>query len=71
MAQLGANREQPMTPEMHRKSNGQAMVEFLLVSAALAAALFLPYLHGRSVAAVLIRALMECFRARSYLISIL
>jgi hypothetical protein len=53
------------------KPTGQAMVEFLLVSAALVIALFFPYLHGRSVASLLIHASMECFRARSYLISIL
>jgi hypothetical protein len=50
---------------------GQAMVEFLIVGTALAIALFLPYLHGRSVASLLVHASMECFRARSYLISIL
>lgn len=49
---------------------GQAMVEFLLVSSALAVALFFPYLHGRSVASLLVHASMECFRASSYLISI-
>jgi hypothetical protein len=47
------------------------MVEFLVVGAVLAATLFLPYLHGRSVAGLLVHALMECFRARSYLVSIL
>jgi hypothetical protein len=51
--------------------SGQAMVEFLLVSSALVVALFFPYLHGRSVASLLVHASMECFRARSYLISIL
>jgi hypothetical protein len=52
-------------------SAGQAMVEFLLVSAVLAVALFLPYLEGRSVTSLLVHASMECFRARSFLISIL
>jgi hypothetical protein len=47
------------------------MVEFLLVSAALAIALFLPYLQGRSVASLLLHALTECFRNRAYLISIM
>jgi hypothetical protein len=47
------------------------MVEFLVVSAAMAVALFFPYVDGRSVAALLVHALMECFRARSYLVSIL
>jgi hypothetical protein len=54
-----------------RGAAGQAMPEFLLVSLALVAALFLPYLHGRSVATVLLHALMESFRARAFLIAIL
>jgi hypothetical protein len=53
------------------RPTGQAMVEFLLVSAALAIALFFPYLQGRSVASLLLHSLLECFRARSYLISIM
>lgn len=53
------------------RPGGQALVEFMLVSAALAFALFFPYLQGRSVTTLLLHALMECFRARSYLISIL
>ena len=53
------------------RAAGQAMAEFLLVSAVLAMALFYPYLDGRPVAALLIHALMECLRARSFLISIL
>ena len=60
-----------MSPRASASCAGQAMVEFLLVSTALAIALFLPYLNGRSVVALLIQALMECFRTRSYLISIL
>ena len=47
------------------------MVEFLLVSGALAVALFFPYLNGRSVASVLVHALLESYRARSFLISII
>lgn len=47
------------------------MAEFLLVSSALVVALFLPYVNGRSVAGLLLHALMECFRARSFLISIM
>lgn len=47
------------------------MVEFLLVCAVLAIALFLPYLQGRSVTSLLVQALLECFRARSFLVSIL
>jgi hypothetical protein len=60
-----------MTRILNRRHAGQAMAEFLLVSSALAVALFFPYLDGRSVASMLGRALMECFRASSYLISIL
>jgi len=56
---------------MKSRKRGQAMAEFLLVGAALTAALFLPYLHGRSVAGLLLHALMEYFRARSFLLSIL
>jgi hypothetical protein len=56
---------------MNARQKGQAAVEFLVVSAALAAALFVPYLNGRSVAGLLLHALMECFRARSFLISIM
>jgi hypothetical protein len=54
-----------------RNAGGQAMVEFLLIAAALVVALFLPYLDGRSVVSLLLHALMEFFRAGSYLISIL
>ena len=50
---------------------GQAMLEFLVVATALSIALFLPYLQGRSVISLLVHALMDCFRARSFLISIL
>jgi hypothetical protein len=51
--------------------SGQAMVEFLLVATVLVLALFLPYVQGRSVTSVLLHALVEYFRARSYLVSIL
>lgn len=50
---------------------GQASVEFVVVASALAMALFLPYLHGESVATLLLRALMRSMQARSFLISIL
>jgi len=56
---------------MNARQQGQAMAEFLLVGTALAMALFLPYVDGRSVAGLLLHALMECFRARSFLISIM
>ncbi|MET0282278.1 MAG: hypothetical protein ABW278_14305 [Steroidobacteraceae bacterium] len=51
--------------------HGQAMTEFLIVAAALATALFYPYLHGESVATLLLRAIARCLRARSFLLSIL
>lgn len=50
---------------------GQAMAEFLVVTSALAVALFYPYLNGESVATLLLRALMRCLRARSFLLSII
>lgn len=54
----------------HPDQCGQAMLEFLLVCAVLVIALFLPYLDGRSVTSLLLHALMEVFRARSFLVSI-
>jgi len=57
------------TPEA--SESGQAMTEFLLVIAALVFALFFPYLHGQSAVALLLHSLMACFRARSFLLSIL
>lgn len=59
-----------MKPAAGEKQAGQAMVEFLLVGSALAVALFFPYLHGRSVASLLVHVSMEYLRASSYLISI-
>jgi hypothetical protein len=47
------------------------MAEFLIVAAMLAIALFYPYLRGESVATLLLRALAQCLRARSFLLSIL
>lgn len=55
---------------MSARHRGQAMTEFLVVSAALALALLYPYLHGESVATLLLRALMRVARARSFLVSI-
>lgn len=52
-------------------SSGQALVEFLVVSAAMAIAVFCPFVQGRSVASLLMHALMEFFRAGSFLVSIL
>jgi hypothetical protein len=56
---------------MSARQRGQAMVEFLLVAASMALALFYPYLHGESVATLLLRSLMRVLRARSLLISVL
>lgn len=50
---------------------GQSMTEFLLVGAALALALFYPYLGGQSVTSVLLQALVRAMRVRAYLVSIL
>jgi hypothetical protein len=50
---------------------GQGMAEFLVIAGALAMALFYPYLQGESVATWLLRAMMSCLRARSFLLSIL
>jgi hypothetical protein len=55
----------------HTAQRGQAIAEFLVVSAALSLALFYPYLHGESVATLLLRTLMRVARARSFLVSIL
>jgi hypothetical protein len=60
-----------MNTPLRLRESGQAMAEFLLVAAALVFALFFPYLHGRSVVSLLLHSLSECFRARSFLISIL
>lgn len=53
------------------RQSGQSMSEVLLITAALALALFHPYLHGESVATVLLRALLQVMRARAFLVSIL
>lgn len=53
------------------RDSGQALVEFLVVTAALAVALFVPFAQGRSVASLLWHALVEHFRAGSFLVSIL
>ena len=53
------------------RNRGQALTEFLVVTAAMAVALFYPYLQGESVVTLLLRALMRALRARSFLISII
>lgn len=53
------------------RSKGQAMAEMLVVSAALATALFLPYAGGESVATLLLRTLMRVLRARSFIVSVM
>ncbi|MGC4027970.1 MAG: hypothetical protein QM696_03725 [Steroidobacteraceae bacterium] len=50
---------------------GQALAEYLIVCAALTAALFLPYAEGHSVAALLASALVEYLRGLSFVTSIL
>jgi hypothetical protein len=54
-----------------RRQCGQSLSEFLIVVAAMAAALFYPYLDGESVATMLLRALMRVLRARSFLVSVM
>lgn len=51
--------------------HGQALAEFLVVTGALALALFYPYVQGESVATLLLRALLRVLRVRSFLVSIL
>lgn len=56
---------------MKIRNKGQVMVEVLVVGAALAVALLLPFVNGQSVAAMLLTALVEWARAQTYLLSIL
>ena len=53
------------------RSRGQAMVECLVVAAALTMALLLPYLHGQSIASLLLDAFLGSLRAQAFLLSIL
>jgi hypothetical protein len=54
-----------------RRQSGQAIAEFLLLAAALSAALLLPFLQGRSVATLLLSTLGDYLRSQSFLLSIL
>jgi hypothetical protein len=56
---------------MRVRQRGQAMAEFLIVTGALALALFYPYVNGESVVTYLLRTLMRVARTRSFLVSIL
>ena len=56
---------------MSVRHRGQAMTEFLIISAALSLALLYPYLNGESVATLLLRTLLRVARARSFLVSII
>jgi hypothetical protein len=47
------------------------MTEVLVVSAALALALFYPYVQGESVVTLLVRAAMRVLRARTFLVSVM
>lgn len=51
--------------------HGQAMAEYLVVTACVVLALFYPYLNGESVVSLLVRAVARVLRARSFLVSIL
>ena len=53
------------------RDRGQALAEYLMVVAALVVALFLPYMGGESIAAVLARALLDHFRGLSFVLSVL
>ncbi len=54
-----------------RRQSGQAIAEFLLLAAALSAALLLPFLQGQSVATLLLSTLGDYLRSQSFLLSIL
>lgn len=51
--------------------HGQMLAEYLVVVTALAAALFLPYAGGRSVAVLLVQGLLGYLRGLSFVTSIL
>jgi hypothetical protein len=53
------------------RQGGQAMTEFLVIGAGLVLALFYPYVHGESVATLLVRTMMRVMRARTFLVSVL
>lgn len=53
------------------RQRGQAMTEFLVVGAALALALFYPYVQGESVVTLLVRAVLRVLRARTFLVSVI
>lgn len=54
-----------------RLQRGQASTEFVLVAGAMAVALFYPFAQQGPVVVVLIRALLNQFRAQSFVLSIL
>ena len=56
---------------LHRPEAGQAMIEYLVVTAVVAAALFVPFqaAGNMSLADYLARAVRAFFRAYSYLLS--
>mgnify|MGYP005830328575 CR=1 FL=1 len=56
---------------MKSRATGHGLVEFIVVAAALAAALFLPYLDGRPVVGLLVHSLIEHLRGTAFLTSIL
>ena len=56
---------------MKRASAGQGLLEYLLVIAALTAALFLPHFDGRPAIVLLVHSLLEYMRGASFLTSIL
>lgn len=56
---------------MKSAATGHGLVEFIVVAAALAAALFLPHLDGRPVIGLLVHSLVEYLRGTAFLTSIL
>lgn len=56
---------------MRRQGGGQVLAEYLVVVTGLAAALFLPYVDGHSVAVLLVRSLLGYLRGATFVTSIL
>lgn len=56
---------------LNSNQSGQVLAEFLLLAAALSAALLLPFIQGQSVATLLLSTLTDYLRSQSFLLSIL
>lgn len=53
------------------KVKGQSSIEVLVVIASLAIALFVPFLNQGPIFIILVKALLGCFSAQSFVVSIL